>query len=370
MRKEDGTMREDSHGGDIYSQPVRLDFSVNVNPMGIPEGVVRAAADSISRCASYPDSRCLALSRALAEKKGVRKAQIVWGNGAADLIFGLALALKPKGALTAAPTFSEYGHALRAAGCETDEFFLPPKEGFALTKEGFEQALKGQIAAGRKPELVFLCNPNNPTGRAVSRGQMEEIARMCLKEQIYLAVDQCFEDFLEEPEKVSLTPVLDQFPNLVILGAFTKIYAMAGLRLGYALCGDEKVAATLKKVRQPWSVSTVAQEAGLAALKEEDYRRQAGRQAARGRSQLKEGLEKLGFQVYPSDVNFLLFRAPESWEGERLKRELLKRGILIRGCGNFKGLDPSFYRVCVRLPQENEELLKAIREIVEEGSKT
>ena len=358
-------MRNDSHGGDIYTQPVKMDFSVNLNPMGIPESVKKAAAMSLEHCSAYPDSRSGALIKALAEENRVPEEWIVCGNGAADLIFGLALALKPRRALIAAPTFAEYRQALNTVGCVTESFMLREEQDFSLTEEMVAAAIKERKKEKRKPDLVILCNPSNPTGQVVLRSQMEKIAGLCMEEGIWLAVDQCFDDFLEHPEAVSMVPALSDLPNVVILRAFTKIYAMAGLRLGYALCKDQKLVRELRLVRQPWSVSTVAQEAGLAALKEKEYRTRAGRQTAQARKWLACQLSRLGFKVYPSQVNFLLFRTSPRWAGERLKEELLGRGILIRSCGNFEGLDSSYYRICVGLQKDNEELIRVMEEILQ-----
>ena len=356
-------MSEYIHGGDIYSQPVRLDFSINVNPLGIPEGVKAAAEASIERCGVYPDSRCARLTEALSQKEGVEEKRIVCGNGAADLIFGLALALKPKKALVAAPSFAEYEKALETVGCRTEHFFLTESENFALRPEKVRKALKEHDGEGtEKLGLLFLCSPNNPTGQGVGREDMEQIARWCRQRNIWLAVDQCFEEFLEEPEAYSVVPALKDFPNLVVFKAFTKSFAMAGLRLGYALCASTELAEGLRQVRQPWSVSAVAQAAGLAALKEKDFLRQTRSLIAKERPWLSAQLEKLGMKVYPSQVNYLLFRAPGR---ENLKEELLKREILIRSCANFTGLGEDTYRVCIRRREENRQLISALKEIEE-----
>lgn len=357
-------MSEYIHGGDIYSQPVRLDFSINVNPLGIPERVKKAAAASIEGCGVYPDSSSSLLSEALSQKEGIPREQIVCGNGAADLIFGLALALKPKKALVAAPTFAEYEKALETTDCRTEHFFLREEEEFAVRPERVQKALKLHDGEGEeKLNLLVLCNPNNPTGQAVKREQMEEIAGWCMQRRIWLAVDQCFEEFLEKPEDYSITPALERFPNLVVFKAFTKSYAMAGLRLGYALCGDRKLAEKLRQVRQPWSVSAVAQAAGLAALKEKEFLQKTRKLIDKERPWLSAQLEKLGMKVYPSKVNYLLFRAPGR---KKLKEGLLKQGILIRSCANFSGLGEDVYRVCIRRREENEQLIGALKKMEEQ----
>lgn len=387
-------MIEYTHGGDIYSRRVELDFSVNVNPLGLPEAVKRAAAASLENCGVYPDSSCGRLREALVKKEGVSLGKIVCGNGAADLIFGLAFALKPKNALVLAPTFSEYAQALEASGCRIKRLYLSRERHFFLDPEALIEAIAARDGEGEeKLDLVFLCNPNNPTGQAVKGAQLEPVAALCKKRGIRLIVDQCFEDFLDCPEDYSMIPLLSRFPNVTVLKAFTKSYAMAGLRLGYVLCGDEELAGKLCQVRQPWSVSGVAQEAGIAALKEEAYLTRAREMIREERVWMGERLKQLGFRVYPSMVNYLLFEeAGESGLGgeppkqeplkqklpeqiplaqnppthHSLKEALLERGILIRSCHNFEGLDGSFYRVCIRRRQENERLIQALAQIKEE----
>lgn len=355
---------EYQHGGDIYSHQVELDASANINPLGMPKKVREAAVRSLEQSARYPDSQSRILREALSRLHGVKQEQIVCGNGAADLIFGLALALKPKGALLLAPGFSEYEQALRTVDCRMD--FLPLKE-----ERGFKPSIE-EIKEGLRPDtsLLFICNPNNPTGAAWERERMEELAALCLKRGIILAADECFCDFLEKPERASLIPALSRFPNLVILKAFTKLYAMAGLRLGYCLCGAQETAEKLEGVRQPWSVSNVAQAAGLAALKESGFAEKTRRFVAEERAFLMEGLRKAGMKVYPSEANYVFFRDPSEdgvREKGRLYEALLEKKVLIRSCANYRGLDSSFYRVCVGLRRDNERLLAAISQARREG---
>lgn len=361
--KEDRTM-EYQHGGDIYSQEVDLDFSANLNPFGLPEAVRRAAADSLGDCAVYPDSSSRKLTAALAAYHGVPQEQVICGNGAADLIFGLALALKPKRALVTAPAFSEYEQALAAVDCRVSWLDLREQDGFRLNSRELLEKLSGE------PQLLFLCNPNNPTGVSISREDMEWVAGVCRKQGVRLAVDECFCDFLDAPESCSLIPFLGKYPNVFVLKAFTKLYAMAGLRLGYGLCADGELMERLKQVRQPWSVSSVAQAAGLAALGETGYVRASTEAIARERRWLSGELIRLGLTVYGSEANYIFFRDPAGADRSvrgRLYEALLERRILIRSCANYRGLDNTYYRVCVRLHEDNEILIRELERILAGG---
>ena len=225
-------MRQNPHGGDIYTKKCRVDFSVNVNPLGAPESVKEAVRKSAESVEQYPDALCRDLTRALSEKEQLPEENILFANGAAELIFALTQALRPKKALIAAPGFAEYEAALSAAGCFIRMYPLQKEKGFLL-QDDFCDDLTDDL------DLVFLCNPNNPTGLTIPQELLLKILDNCRERNIYLVLDECFIEFLPEPEKVTMQGKLDEYPNLLILRAFTKIYAMPGLRLGYLLCSDE-----------------------------------------------------------------------------------------------------------------------------------
>ena len=224
------------HGGDTVGYRERyghdaLDFSANVSPLGVPEAVARAIGEAAFQADQYPDPLCRALTAALSQTEAVPKAWILCGNGAADLIFRLALAEKPKHALVLAPTFAEYAAALETVDCEIHRHMLREENDFALTDDVLN-AIEPPI------DRVFLCQPNNPTGQAADRTLMRRILAKCEAVGARLAVDECFLDFLPDGEAWTMKPELAAHPGLFILKAFTKLYAMAGIRLGYALCAD------------------------------------------------------------------------------------------------------------------------------------
>ncbi len=336
------------HGGDIYSTSYRLDYSVNVNPLGTPEAVIRAAQEAVLRSADYPDTECRRLKKGLAQKEGVAPEQIVCGNGAAELIFSLAAAVNPKKALLVAPGFAEYEQALKAYGCEIAYYELREEQGFRLGEDYLDFLQEGL-------DILFLCNPNNPTGVQIGRELLIRIAKRCRKMGICMVLDLCFLDFLKDWLEADMTPLLQDFPCLFILKAFTKIYAMAGLRLGYGLCADKALIEAMQAAVQPWNVSIPAQAAGEAALLETAYVERARRLVQKERRWLAKSLEKLGFTVYDASANFLFFKG-----GKDLAEKCKKGGILIRDCSNYRGLSKGFYRVAVRTHEENEELIKVL----------
>ena len=208
-------------------------------------------------------------------------------------------------------------------------------------------------------DMVFLCQPNNPTGLTSPRELLLHIAARCRDFGALLVLDECFTDFLDMPEANSMKRELEHFPNLLILKAFTKLYAMAGVRLGYALCADTALLEALAKAGQPWAVSSLAQAAGIAALREKDYVQRLRCLIGEERPWLLGELTALGLRVIPGEANYLLFACARP-----LTLPLRQRGILIRSCANYPGLDERWYRVAVRTHEENQHLVAALREVL------
>ena len=349
-------MKQLVHGGDWMGYRERfgrdaLDFSANVSPLGVPEAVARAIGEAAFQADQYPDPLCRALTAALSQTEAVPKAWILCGNGAADLIFRLALAEKPKHALVLAPTFAEYAAALETVDCEIHRHMLREENDFALTDDVLN-AIEPPI------DRVFLCQPNNPTGQLASPELVKKLLRRCKECHTILAVDECFLDFLPDADGWTAKPLLES-GNLVILKAFTKLYGMAGVRLGYCLCGDEALLEKMQTAGQPWAVSSLAQAAGVAALKETAYVDKVRALIARQRPVLTAGLRALGLRVIDGKANYLLFRAPAD-----LNKRLRPLGTQVRSCANYPGLGPEWYRTAVRTAPENARLLELMKEVL------
>lgn len=349
------------HGGDIYTNRVELDYSTNLNPLGPPRGVVEAYLKAASRISAYPDSRCGRLRMGLSRFHGLEANGIICGNGAAELIFLIVQAVKPKRAMVMSPSFLEYRQALLAAGCQVQEFLLEEREGFSFSVSSLLLDLKGRVEKEEAPDLLFLCNPNNPTGLGVEADDLLSLVEYCEEQAILCVIDECFNEFMAVPERFSLMKELcsGRFLHLFILKAFTKVYAMAGLRLGYGLCLSGELFEAMESFRQPWSVSVPAQAAGEAAILEVDYVKKARGLVGGERDRLRDGLREMGFYVYGSMANYLFFRDDSREEGF-LYRQCLKRGLLIRSCGNYAGLDGRYYRICVGNRENNGRFLKML----------
>lgn len=347
-------MSKHIHGGDVYKHRDCIDFSANCNPLGTPEAVIRAGAESMQKIFEYPEVGCLPLRQAIAEYEGVDTEQVICGNGAAELIFTLCRAIKPQKALIPAPTFAEYAQALESIGCEISRYRLQEKEGFCLSEQ-FLDTLNPEL------DIVFLCNPNNPTGMLIEKSFLMKALEKCREYQIFLAVDECFLDFVEEPQKYTLKAELKQYENLFLLKAFTKRYAMAGVRLGYGLTGNQDLLDKMERCVQPWNISTVAQHCGIAALKETEYVERGRALIFREKVYLRENMMNLGLKVYDSKANYLFFYGPEA-----LYERCLEKHILLRDCSNYEGLGKGFYRIAVKRHEENEKLIQVLKELKDE----
>jgi len=341
------------HGGDVYHNKVRLDFSANVNPLGTPPEVMRAVADSAAHLAAYPDPYCGALREKLAAVHAVDTGDIVCGNGAAELIFQFATALRPRRALLPVPSFSEYDAALEAVGCERNYYTLARADGFAVT-----EAILPEITA--ETDALVLCTPNNPTGRSVAPEMLQKILARCRETGTWLLLDECFLDLTDKGAERSVIPALRAGDRCFVLRAFTKLYGMAGVRLGYAICKNRDFLTALCRTAQPWNVSAPAQAAGEAALDCRGFVARTLALIAEEKEYLLRELRALGIEVLPGDANFLMLSGvPGLYD-----RLLTEKGILIRSCANYRGLGEGDCRIAVRTHDENEQLIAALREMV------
>lgn len=347
------------HGGDIYSARERiqgtiLDFSANINPLGLPDSVKSALMERLDDFALYPDPLCRELVQKIAESEQIAPEHILCANGAAELIFRLVQAIRPRCALVVAPTFAEYEQALNGCSCRVEYHLLKEEQDFVLDDLVLE---KIHPHTG----IVFLCNPNNPTGQLVDQKLLERILVRCSSCGALLVVDECFRDFLEDCDGNSMKGWVEEFPNLLILRAFTKHFAMAGLRLGYCLCANPPLLERMAGLGQPWGVSVPAQIAGVAALSDTDYLRRTRELIAQERGYLKQQLGKLPVRVIGSQANYIFFHAPEDSErANSLAAALEQDGILIRSCDNYYGMPKGYYRIAVRSHADNQKLVEAM----------
>lgn len=337
------------HGGDIYRNKVELDFSINVNPLGMPERVRQALVEAVNACTKYPDIEAQRLTEAVQDMLGIPENSMLFGNGASELFQVVMHTLRPNKIWMPVPSFYGYEHAAKGGDCEVCCFPMGEEQRFTL-----DETVTGAIP--EDTDLIFLANPNNPTGMLLSRKVLEEILVYCRDRNIYVVLDECFIEFCEAAD--SMLPEIQQYGNLMIVRAFTKIFAIPGVRLGYLISSNKEVLQKIRRHLPEWNISTFAQAAGIACAGEKTFVEKTRAYVAVEREFLTKGLSDMGLTVYPGCANFLMVKT-----GLPLYDELLKRNILIRDCSNYKGLEKGFYRVAVKKREENERLLEKIGEI-------
>lgn len=347
------------HGGNIYGNEIEYDFSVNLNPLGPPESVRDALAAALNHVEEYPDSEYRELRRGLANYWQLAEEQLVPGNGASELIPGIIRTLSPKNCMVTAPCYSGYETALNAAApsCRIHRIPLRAEDDFTLPENICQEI------ARVKPNLLILTNPNNPNGKRISANRLREIADTCRAAGTVLLVDECFLALSGGDEDSLIHCIRSEALPAVVLRAFTKTFAIPGVRLGYAVCSGFP-AARIRRELPEWNLSVFAQYAGTAALEAaaggtSGYLAASVEMIAREREYLTAELESLGFRVFPSDANYILFQSRD----RELHQKLLDKGILIRDCRDYHGLTAGFYRTAVRTHRENTALLQCLRNI-------
>lgn len=342
------------HGGNIYDHEGFLDFSSNINPFPIPEQIKKAGKEALKRMDCYPDPECLLLRKGIAKKVSknglqLQEHHILCGNGAADLIYSLCSAIMPKEALLVAPSFSEYELALRSCRVEIRYYNLMEEHDFQVQEDILESIHENL-------SILFLTVPNNPTGKLIEPELLQRMIRRCAECNVYCVIDESFLDFTNEESSVYQTFQDHQQRQLVCyLRSFTKMYAMAGVRLGFLISGNEMLLERIRESRQPWGVSLIAQEMGLVALSQEGFVTDTRRRIAEERMYLQESMKELGIRVVPSEANFIFFQTEEDFA-----EKMMEENILVRDCSNFTGLTKGWFRVAVRTPEENRRLIGAM----------
>lgn len=351
------------HGGQIYkgeARKIRADFSVNVNPQGAPREVIEAAKAAIDFSERYPDAECTELREAVALKEDVDKDHIICGNGGAEIIFQLAAALRPKKILVTEPTFCEYRQSAEAFGGEAASVVM--KESFDINAE--TDRILSELDKDKDIEIVFLCNPNNPTGRVMKRENVKRLLEGCENSGVLLAVDESFGELTENYRDFSVVGMTKTSKSLFVIKSMTKTYAIPGIRVGYGICRDKELLEKLCRSVQCWNLSAAAQKAGTAAAGScRGYVEKTLDIIRKERSFLAGELVSLGITVFESETNYMLIKA-----GTNLKEQLFKRGILIRACGNFIGLGKNYFRIAVKSHDENVMLIETLREMKKEGA--
>lgn len=349
------------HGGDIKRVMERyelrfeeiIDFSANINPLSPPDYVQDIILKHIKSINHYPDTRAKDLQLAISEYLNVQRENIIPANGSVELIYLLAQMI-PTQALILAPTFSEYARAYNKRynllNIRQDDFQVPIDDLIDAIKENSTYS-----------RIVFICNPNNPTGDIIKKQDILKIVKEAKKEDVLVVIDEAFMDFL--PQEETVTQEIDRHKNLFVIRSLTKFFGLPGLRIGYGVANKDLIK-KLSNFQPPWSVNSLAQAVGTIVIKDKDFIRKSKEFMKKEQGYLFERLTTIkGLKPYPSKTNFILIKLLTQ-TSDWLCDELGKKGLILRNCSNFELLDNRFIRVAVQKRMENLRLIQTIGEVL------
>lgn len=351
------------HGGNTEEMARRynlnsneiIDFSANINPLGLNKNIKNAMINAIDKVVKYPDITYFDLKNSIEKFENINSENIFLGNGAAEVIFNIVRALKPKKALLPAPTFSEYEEAILSIDGEIEYFHLKEQNNFVLNND-FINAINEDI------DITFICNPNNPTGVLTNNEFIYNLLNKSLFTNTIVVIDESFLDFVGNSDNYSSKLLLEKYKNLIIVKSLTKFFAIPGARIGYGLCCNKDIIFKINKIMIPWSVNIIATEGIIQGLKEKNYMNESINYVENEKDYLYSALKEMSFiKVFKPSVNFIMFKLLVDLD---LKEKLIKRNILIRSCENYIGLNENFYRVAVRTRKENETLINELKKIL------
>jgi threonine-phosphate decarboxylase len=358
------------HGGNIYKAAEKtgipedriIDFSASINPMGTPASSVAAMKEHIRYLPHYPEPFAERLGLQIGKHYRVSPDSVLCANGSTELIYLIPRALKPRRVLLTAPAFSEYEKACKLAGHKTRviNYRLTKEENFDIDPNEFISAMSGTVNSSRithhlsRPfDMAFLCNPNNPTGRLLNKRDVLRIADAANELGCFLVLDEAFMDFCPG---ASVLGEVGNYPFLIVLRSMTKFYALSGLRIGFGVF-PQQILKRLKEYKEPWTVNTLAQEAARAALSDRAYQKATPKMIKAEKKFMEQQFKKLSLDYVPSAANFYLLRLESA---KQVISALEQKGILVRDCSNFNGLDDTYVRVAVKSRRENEILIKEL----------
>ena len=360
------------HGGDLdaiermYHIPKEeiWDFSGNINPYGFPDGVKDRLCQHINLVSTYPDKNYRKLKESIGQYTGADPSHVVVGNGSTELISTFIQTAGTKKTCILAPAYSEYANSVSLAGREYLYFPLLEEENFQLNLDRLLEALTPDIG------LFIACNPNNPTGTAITTEQMERIAAHCKTIGAAVMVDETYIEFSDKLEDICSIPLTKQYDNLFVIRGISKFFAAPGLRLGYGISSSQAFLSALKKKQDPWSVNSLAAYAGEYLFEEKEFMEKTKVMIS---SQRKEALAELAswkqVRCYPSEANFLLLKlVTDHISAKEIFEILISKKMLIRDAASFAFLNEHFFRFCILLPEQNRRLLSELKQLIETKS--
>ena len=343
------------HGGKIPSKNSDhniIDFSSNITPLGIPHSVKSIIKQNLDKIKFYPDPNSETVISSLEKYTHLSKLNIIVGNGAIEILYNFCFAFlsKTTKVLIHVPTFQEYETAAKLSNSKISYF-----KSLNLSKN-----IDSFISQIPKNGCIFLCNPNNPTGELLSKKELLSIIIVAKKLKTIVFIDECFIELVPKSNE-SVISYVKKYDNLFILRSLTKSFGLPGLRIGYA-CGSQQIIKILQKIKIPWSVNFLAQDAANAVIKNKSYLKKSNIIIKKELKYLEDNISTLdGFQYISSSTNFILIKT--KYDSTKLQTRLLKNKILIRDCKNFRGLGNHYIRIAVKSHKDNVKLVTALEKI-------
>ena len=362
-----GTIAESFHGSDLeviakryqMEQSSIIPYASNVNPLGFSPLARQALLDNIDAVQAYPDRDYESLRTSIANYCGANPNQLILGNGTSDLIRLTLETISPQKTMIIGPTYSEYARAARLVGSEVETYMLKNLDDFELDVDMFLRALNESI------ELLVICNPNNPTGKAIMRDQMDKILARCLELNIFVMVDETYVEFVRDVHIVSSILLTRKYQNLVVLRGVSKFFAAPGLRLGYAITSNEEFLDETSNGKVPWNINTYASVAGV-MFEDEHYINLTRSLIQTERNLIYSALSsRKSIKVFKPEANFILIKLlKEDQTATDVFDYCIQRGFMIRDCSDYEGLGNKYVRFCFMKPQQNDSVVNTILEIV------
>ncbi|WP_411337901.1 pyridoxal phosphate-dependent aminotransferase [Ruminococcus gauvreauii] len=338
-----------------------ISFSANVNPLGISYHLKNTLANQLDAITSYPDREYTQLRRCIADYADCQMENIIVGNGSTELISLFIQTQHPKKAMILGPTYSEYEREITLGGGTTNYYPLRESDGFRLDADDFCRHLNDSI------DLLVLCNPNNPTSTSINRDEMRLILDTCLQYGIFVMVDETYVEFAPKEARVTAVPLTNYYNNLIILRGTSKFFAAPGLRLGYAVTGNQDVCKAINTRKNPWTINSLAEIAGRLMFCDHEYILKTQQLISSERTRLFQELSCWDtVKVYRPSANFMLMQIlKEDVTSDELFDHCIRKCMMIRDCSTFPFLNDKYIRFCIMHPEQNDRLLDAFREILQ-----
>lgn len=352
-----------SHGGNLlfaskeFNRDEFLDFSSNINPMGVPEEFKKLIINNIEKLSSYPNIDYIELKKDIANYIGVEERFILPTNGATEAIYLILQNLKFKKVLMPVPSFSEYDNACRNFDIDVEYYFTKEEEDFKINIDELKE-----IISDGEVDSVFLCNPNNPTSQLINRNDLLNLLKFAMDEDVFILIDESFIDLIKDEEDYTMRGYIEEFSNLIIIQSFTKFFAVPGIRIGF-LMGDPALLEVMFNEKMPWSINYFASLIGCILDKDSDYVKKTKTWINEEVLWFYNELKKFKrIKVFKPNTNFILIKLEDkNLTSHELRKSLGKEGILIRDCSNFKGLNEKFIRVAIKDREKNKKLLEKLK---------